>query len=294
MYLPMHDSSGNFVAYMGVDFSVEHIKQEQYDFAKRLIAMAVGIAIVITLLFVALLNRMVVGPINQIAMSASEYLVEVKQDYFREVNSITKLEINTKDELQSLSESIKSMAIKIDQYMNNLKEANEKASKDPLTSLLNREAFREKASSVIVKDHSSDTHAFLMIDLDNFKNINDTYGHSVGDEVLIACAKAIKSKFRTGDLIARLGGDEFAVFYKNLLEVEDIERRAQSICSGIASLSFKEGFTVRASIGIAYSKANKGNSYQRLYMIADEALYEAKENGRNTYVVIEDTRNRHE
>lgn len=285
IYKPMFDSSGEFVAYIGLDFSVEQLSNQASDFIQRLVIVAIASTLVMTVLFVFFVRRAVVKPINKIAHATDSYLNSNEEEEEEAAESLMCLDINTHDEIQSLSRSLKHMVGDIDQHIEDLEEANRRAASDPLTGLLNREAFREQASAQIVHDHSNDLHIFIMLDLDNFKQINDTRGHSKGDEVLLACSQAIKSHFRGSDLVSRMGGDEFAIFYKSMATLSDIEERAEQIRTAIKKIIIDEDITTSASIGISFSSARDNYSYQRLYILADEAMYEAKANGRDTFVI---------
>lgn len=158
----------------------------------------------------------------------------------------------------------------------------QKAEHDELTGLINRSAFK-----VILKalKESSETVAFIMLDIDKFKEINDTYGHSVGDKVLKTVAQILESSFRSTDYAARLGGDEFAVVLSKC--DEDLEKTKEIISSKMKTLFKKleeksrlEIPVTTLSCGIAISK-NGWN--ENLIERADAALYEIKRGGRNGY-----------
>lgn len=158
----------------------------------------------------------------------------------------------------------------------------QKAEHDELTGLINRSAFK-----VILKalKESSETVAFIMLDIDKFKEINDTYGHSVGDKVLKTVAQVLESSFRSTDYAARLGGDEFAVVLSKC--DEDMERtkliisaKMQTLFRKLEEKSPKEIPQTTLSCGIAISK-NGWN--ENLIEKADAALYEIKRAGRNGF-----------
>lgn len=158
----------------------------------------------------------------------------------------------------------------------------QKAEHDELTGLINRSAFK-----VILKalKESSESVAFIMLDVDEFKAINDKHGHSVGDKVLKTVAQILESNFRSTDYAARLGGDEFAVVLSKC--DEDLEKTKQMISAKMETVfnklkekSENEIPLTTLSCGIAISK-NGWN--ENLIEKADAALYEIKRSGRNGY-----------
>ncbi|MEG1050215.1 MAG: GGDEF domain-containing protein, partial [Oscillospiraceae bacterium] len=129
------------------------------------------------------------------------------------------------------------------------------------------------------------TGAFLVLDIDNFKYINDTYGHQKGDEVLKTVSEVLTVTLRTSDIISRMGGDEFAVYLKDLPSEALAINLAKVICDRVASVIKDEvGVTVTCSIGISIAKSPL-DSYEMLYKEADCALYHAKHLGKNQSVI---------
>ena len=126
-----------------------------------------------------------------------------------------------------------------------------------------------------------------MLDIDNFKALNDTIGHQVGDEFLIQLASRLKDAFRDSDVIGRIGGDEFFIFLRNIPEVKQIEKRAGDVLSIVTSLA--KGYLkvdLSGSVGISlYPK--QGETLENLYAKADAALYIAKNLGKNRYIFAE-------
>jgi two-component system cell cycle response regulator len=135
--------------------------------------------------------------------------------------------------------------------------------------------------------------AVMMVDLDHFKAINDTYGHAAGDAVLIETAHRLRNNLRAQDLIARIGGEEFMVALPNTPR-EDADRVAARLCRQINAQPFKVGagnapILVTASIGVVVGEPENTASGQsdidRLIAQADKALYDAKHAGRNCYML---------
>lgn len=130
-------------------------------------------------------------------------------------------------------------------------------------------------------------HALCMIDLDCFKNVNDTFGHYVGDLVLIETAKLLKDTFNNDSIIGRIGGDEFLVFISNIVSKERVEEKCRSLIREVVTRKkeLKDIEMTTVSIGIALTSAT--TDFTEVYKKADKALYQTKENGRNGYSTIE-------
>ncbi|CAM3775096.1 putative signaling protein [Pseudomonas reidholzensis] len=156
---------------------------------------------------------------------------------------------------------------------------------DALTGLPNRTLFHERLKQALLRgEDSGKLTAALCLDLDNFKNINDSLGHAFGDKLLRALGKRLRRELREHDTLARLGGDEFAVVLTSLDNPEAACVTARRLIEAIAPPFQIEGhqFTVGVSIGIALSPDDHDQAEQ-LLGYADMALYEAKRNGRNRY-----------
>ncbi|BBT39850.1 EAL domain-containing protein [Pseudomonas putida] len=156
---------------------------------------------------------------------------------------------------------------------------------DALTGLPNRTLFSERLKQALGRGQDSGKlTATLCLDLDNFKNINDSLGHAFGDKLLRALGKRLRRELREHDTLARLGGDEFAVVLAGLDTREAACHTAQRLIEAISPPFRIEGhqFSVGVSIGIALAPDDHGQAEQ-LLSYADMALYEAKRNGRNRY-----------
>ena len=157
---------------------------------------------------------------------------------------------------------------------------------DALTGLYSYDAVRYKIEKLIDKDEGS---VMFIIDLDDFKKVNDTLGHLAGDELLRKTAEAIKSGFRKDDIVTRFGGDEFLVYAlgKNFTR-EVVNCKAAEIIKNIQSIEVPELGNVRCSIGVTMSQSGSKISEQELFAQADFALYEAKHRGKGCHVVFDD------
>ena len=166
------------------------------------------------------------------------------------------------------------------------RELSHQASHDPLTGLANRALVLESAERMIAraKRMSDGLVAAMFIDLDNFKRINDTLGHAAGDELLKVTANRLSATVRGADLAGRLGGDEFVVLADTLVHASQIDDMARRMITALHSpIKLQQGFVFPSvSIGVA------AGSYKRPHELlrdADLALYEAKSQGKNRYVV---------
>ena len=159
------------------------------------------------------------------------------------------------------------------------------ANYDHLTNLPNRHLLQNRLEQAMVRaDRSKLPVGVLFIDLDNFKHVNDTSGHSVGDLLLSEAAKRIARCVRHDDTVARFGGDEFMVVMSDVRDVEVLERTCQKILNELQRpfLINKDTFFVSASIGVTLYP-NDGGTYEELLSHADQAMYEAKKVGKNCY-----------
>ena len=165
------------------------------------------------------------------------------------------------------------------------------STKDPLTGLANRAHFLEQLGRIIQYRYLNRNFHFaiLFIDLDGFKPVNDKLGHKAGDSVLQQTAKRLQGCVRKGDLVGRYGGDEFAVLLSNVKNPADAARVADTILSKVRlPLDVGESVMVGASIGIAMS-TNLHEEPEDLIRDADGAMYRAKAQGKNCYVISDES-----
>lgn len=157
------------------------------------------------------------------------------------------------------------------------------AKNDMLTGLTNKN-YTQKYLNEYIKENPDSRVALIIIDIDNFKLVNDNLGHLFGDEVLKHVAQVIKGTTHTGDIVGRIGGDEFLVFVKNYASKEEVETIAKTICTYIPAIYVGEqtAFRLSASIGIAYYPEH-GMDADSLYENADKALFYTKGLGKNGY-----------
>lgn len=159
------------------------------------------------------------------------------------------------------------------------------AQHDPLTGIYNKVAINSIIDSCIKDNSNGVNQAMFILDIDFFKNINDTYGHLTGDRVLSEVARALKNSTRSSDYIGRIGGDEFVVFLPEVISENAAVKKAEKILEQLNQLRpFKNEMNLTASIGIAMTSSSD-DSFVNLYENADKALYAQKNNGRNGYTL---------
>ncbi|HJS90654.1 MAG TPA: EAL domain-containing protein [Steroidobacteraceae bacterium] len=156
---------------------------------------------------------------------------------------------------------------------------------DPLTLLANRNLFRDRVEQALTRAQRGESHAAVMfLDVDNFKNINDSLGHDAGDRLLQAVAQRIVQTSRPADTVARLGGDEFGVLLQGIRTAGEVQRIADTLIESLGAPFLLDGREVRvtASVGVAFSAID--SSAKALLSNADLAMYHAKAAGKNRHV----------
>lgn len=161
--------------------------------------------------------------------------------------------------------------------------------KDSMTKLYNRETFEKVVTKLLDARNPYEMSAFIMVDIDSFKSINDTYGHFIGDKVIIKVTSLLKKSFKNSDILGRMGGDEFAVFIYNLDRENYVNSKIERLIVDINNCMMEEKdeknkMIVKCSFGITFIKEEK-KTFERMYKEADDALYKAKSEGKNKYTV---------
>jgi len=156
-----------------------------------------------------------------------------------------------------------------------------------LTGVLNRVEFVRQMESLIQINASNlhATHALIMIDIDDFKQINDLYGHDSGDKLLVEMVLNLRKLMRKGDLLGRIGGDEFIIFLENITSEEVVRKRAELICQMIYRQLTPKSI-ISGSLGIAMYPRD-GTSFSELYKKSDIALYKTKNENPGTYLLYD-------
>lgn len=158
---------------------------------------------------------------------------------------------------------------------------------DLVTGLFNKDTFRYEVENYLTERNRGIVDAMVIVDIDDFKLVNDRFGHLVGDEVITKLAELLKSQFGA-DLCGRFGGDEFVIFIRNIEELEEVEMRVEQLREEFAELCFGRNANVHStvSIGVSYNHGINA-SYRTMFSCADEALMKAKEYGKNRVAFYE-------
>ncbi|MFK4785169.1 diguanylate cyclase domain-containing protein [Fusobacterium sp. MFO224] len=174
----------------------------------------------------------------------------------------------------------------IHEYKKAVTEAIHISNIDPLTKLLNRRAFEEYIEKNMLNKNI--TNAYIIIDVDNFKNVNDTYGHANGDIILKKISEILLETFHEKDFIARIGGDEFAIFAVDIKDEEYLKKkleRLRELTKNPIDISSGEKYIQTISVGCYIIPKYSELDLEYIFDKTDKALYETKENGKNGYTI---------
>ena len=214
-----------------------------------------------------------------------------QKDYLNFRSKIKKKNLFFNDEIEVLQNTSKELSFQLESLQGRIetqnKELQEQALTDPLTKLGNRTLFLNEITREINRIDSSESYmGILFLDLDRFKNLNDSLGHNIGDLFLIEVAQRLKSTLRINDCVARIGGDEFTVLLSNLSSKEDLINIIEKIYQSFEDkvILGSHVWSIKSSIGAVCSK-NTSLSGNELLKMADIAMYEAKKSGRGTYKI---------
>jgi len=276
--LPFGDIIEKRFVILGLAEPLDNITRETtklgWDTLQIILAFS-GLALILSML----VSRIVTGPLNAIVSAINSFSKE---------HVITTLPLTRKDELGLLSRSFHEMQTQIMAHLSELNE-NRKAldhlaRHDTLTGLPNRRMFFDRLEHAIaIAKRNSKQIAVLFVDLDRFKEVNDTYGHAAGDVILVKVANLLKSAVREVDTVARLGGDEFVVLLDTVVDKRNVMivvRKLHELFQPAMQV-YEHELHIRASIGIGIYPRD-GKDADELMQIADQAMYNSKKDGGNT------------
>ena len=276
--IKIKDFFGNTIGFLVINDDMKKcINNLENILQKKLITEILGLLFI--LLIVYILFKYIFTKLDEL----NNILSLIKQQKFSELPKVTKPNCEFdiyKNNLINVGQKIKTYISLLSQKV---EEYSDKAYKDGLTNIFNRRFLEEKADELFTKFNINHTPVgIIMLDIDNFKKINDTYGHNIGDLVLINLAKTISNEIRKEDFFIRYGGEEFVLVLPNS-NIESTFKIAEKIRKDIESLKINIGskqlsFTI--SLGITEIIPSDENLFDAINR-ADKNLYKAKNNGKN-------------
>lgn len=243
-------------------YSQERRAEQLYD---RTLLVLWTVGLLATAIAVCLLSTSILRPLTDISRAAQS---------LRKGDFGPKLTITGRDEFTAVAIAINAMAATIQETHARLYDF---TLRDPLTGVLNRRGLEAALEQSFIK---GEVFSIIIVDVDHFKEINDRFGHSAGDQALTELAHCMVSMTRGGDSISRYGGDEFVIVLPGADSIA-AEQLAQRIFSLLDQFNEGRAFPIRISVGVA-QKASYHRTPQMMIEAADRALYEAKSNGRGT------------
>ena len=266
--------SGNPVpiGYFKFAFDIIGLKKQLNQTRTVIIGIVTGLTVIVVLISLLVFQRSILNPLYKLA----SYLRLVKKDksYLGKDIKVSgsKEIVELADDFNEMSRELKSLYYKLENM----------AFTDSLTGIPNRALLLDRLHHVTLvskRESMTNDFTFMLIDLDRFKQVNDTYGHNIGDHLLQLVAERLKSTIRESDTVARLGGDEFAIILNGISENEIAEELAKKITDVMSEPIIIDGNTldIGISIGIAFYPED-GVTTKRIMRCADEAMYYAKNN----------------
>ncbi len=280
VFYPLKDEKGNVLGYIGIKkgFSdiFSHIKKT------TLTVMFAFFTVFAVIFFVSLLN---IYHLKQQRKEVLYLLRLLRRRQFDELETYYFSSKPTGDVNDEIRRNIYEIGVTLKKYIDllcqRLKEASQKAFVDALTNTNNRYVL-EKIDNMLEKMGKEAVFSVIMIDIDHFKRINDTYGHEVGDLVLKSIVDKIRSLIRSSDILVRYGGEEFIIYLPHTT-LKDALKLAERIRKGIEDMVIEtgDGKKVKVTISLGVAEREPGETLEQVIKKADEALYRAKKQGRN-------------
>jgi diguanylate cyclase (GGDEF)-like protein len=273
--------------YIAVDYSMRAITRERIEYFGIVGIISLGIALIFAFIQWSIVRRSVVWPINVMADAVKDFLVlddEQKNDQGSKMSSLSKLSIETGDEIETFANTLKKMEKTIWAYITNTNKMNIQESIDSLTGLYDQKTFYDYMNMFIHRGRKpGQFHAFFALNLDRFRQLNETYGHAMGDQTLKNCADSLKQIFRSSDDIARTGGDSFTILCRNIGNEKAVKEKAIQLQEALAKIKpFYLADGITGSIGII-TFAGEPVDYKELQQKVFLLVGEIKLRGRNVY-----------
>lgn len=289
----------NLLGYIYIQSNLDNLNDQQIYYTEILISV-VFFSIILAYILASYFKKIITVPLD--------LMVQYVNDLSETKNYTKRLDINSDDELGTLADGFNLMLDAVQQRENELKEHGnrlqeivdkrteelyEKAHFDSLTNLPNRALLLERLNhAILAAARKKSRLAILFMDLDRFKVINDSLGHNVGDQLLIAVAKRLTKAGREIDTVARLGGDEFVFLLEEIAHPEDAARIARRIKDNFTRPIHLDNHVLYATTSIGISVyPEDGNTSQLLLKNADASMYHSKEKGPGNYTFYRDEMN---
>lgn len=260
------------IGYFKFAFDIIGLKQQLKKTRTTIIAIVSALTLVVAIIALLVFRRSILTPLSELA----SHLRMVKKDknYLgKDININGSKEIvELADDFNEMSRELKGLYYKLENM----------AFTDSLTGIPNRALLLDRIHQITLlskRDSSASDFAFILMDLNRFKQVNDTYGHTIGDHLLRLVAQRLESTIRESDTVARQGGDEFAIILNGVSDKEHAEEVAKKITNIMSEKIIIDGNTIDIgmSIGIAFYPED-GVTTKRIISCADEAMYYAKNN----------------
>ena len=193
--------------------------------------------------------------------------------------------IHSMQDMQEANQAAKERLLAEQRFQKQFEELKERATKDALSGLLNRMTVEQYIEKRLAAMRPEEVCALMIVDLDNFKQVNDTLGHQAGDQAIRHCARILSGIFRASDIVGRLGGDEFVIFLTGALTEELIREKGETICKKLQIVLGDDPHVALTASAGACLASGSGVTFEELYHAADQALYTAKRAGRNSFYI---------
>ena len=281
--LPLGETGQAGFVILGLSQPTAEIVEESTLLGRRIIQIVAALSLLAILLAV-LVSRAFTGPLNSMVRAIQRFSSD------REVSS---LPLQRSDEIGLLARSFHEMQTEILKHLGELNQSRSAldhlSQHDPLTGLPNRRLFLDRLEHALANARrNGKALAVLFVDLDYFKEINDNFGHSLGDSVLKTVAALLKSATREVDTVARWGGDEFVILFDDMENPRHVLTIVQKLHTRFQSSMLIDGHELKmqASIGVSLYPLD-GETAESLIQQADRAMYLAKKGGRNTFTFFD-------
>ena len=227
-------------------------------------------------------RQMVIDSVSDALSKTNQYEVQYRMKT-KDGGYIWVYDIGRKVVAQNGRDAIISMLVDISDQVKTTQYLIDENAKDSLTGIYNRKGAESRiAESIRI---SSEKYVFMMVDLDNFKMLNDIYGHAEGDKALCFIADRLASSFRKTDTVCRIGGDEFAVFITNCTDIEPIKQKIERVIEEYAKMIEQNYPKSQSSVSFGGIFTSGVNNFTELYKKADKVLYEIKKSHKGTYEI---------